>query len=177
MILFLCYVYKMQQQPVHMATPLSKLPLKTSRPPDTSDIEDPMIQNVLKEFEDEMVKQNNEQQQYQFAQKMPEQPVYHAPQQPHHQPQYQAAPQAYPQQMLPPNGQFAQPKKLLDMNILKKTAIITIIVFLLQNYNIMKIIMSKLPETATKHITGKEMFINLVIIFVAFYALMYYELL
>ena len=38
-----------------MSTPIDTLPLKTTR--DSSDIEDPMVQSVLKEFEQDMYSQ------------------------------------------------------------------------------------------------------------------------
>lgn len=162
---------------MQMATPLNKLPLKTTRP-DTSDLEDPMIQNVLKEFEDEMAaKQQSpgpEQQQYTVNMHPPSQQQQAYQQQPSYpsQPPYQS--QGFNQSY----NQFNQnPKKLINMDLVKKTAVIAIIVFLLQNYNIISILLSRLPEVATKHITGKEFLINFALIFIIFYALMYLDVL
>jgi hypothetical protein len=128
-----------------------------------------MIQNVLKEFEDDMVKHHSEQQQPIYQQTAP--PV----QQPYQMPCNQYAQPV--QQTVPAQQHYGTPRKLIDMNILKKTAIITIIAFLLQNYNIMSMLLSKLPDSATKHISGKEIFINIIIIFVIFYSLMYFDIL
>jgi hypothetical protein len=160
----------MQQQPVQMATPLNKLPLRTTRP-DTSDLEDPMIQNVLKEFEDEMVQQ----QQVHI-------PTHHQPLQTT--PTQNNQPQPYQYQFQQPSqlgayaNQYQQgPKKLINMDLVKKTVIIATIVFLLQNYNIISLLLSRLPEVATKHISGKEFLINFAMIFLIFYSLMYFDLL
>lgn len=160
-----------QQQPQQpqMATPISNLPLKTSPPKDQTEIEDPLIQNVLKEFEDDVRQQRDAQYQQPLE---PQQYQQSAPQ------QFQQ--QHYQQPVLPqyPNtNQYPKmPKKLLDVKVLKSTAIIAIIVFLLQNYNIINILAQKLPEIITRHITGKEMMLNFLLIFGIFYALMYFEL-
>lgn len=143
-----------------MSTPISNLPLKTAPPQDQSEIEDPLIQNVLKEFEDDM-KQPKEVQQQSY-----QQPVHIMPQQqyqtqPHYQPQYQPT----------------EHKKLIDINLVKKTVIIAIIVFLLQNYNIVNVLMQKFPETVTKHISGKEFILNFLLICGIFYTLMFYGIL
>jgi hypothetical protein len=163
-----------QQQPVQMATPLNKLPLKTTRP-DTSDLEDPMIQNVLKEFEDEMAQQ----------QVSAPQMNYQQPQQAQQQQQFQhlnnqqQLPYNYQQQYQfnPHQSASTNQKKLINMDLVKKTLIITIIVFLLQNYNVINILISKLPEVVAKYISGKEIFINFFLIFLIFYAMMFYDLL
>lgn len=163
-----------QQQPVQMATPLNKLPLKTTRP-DTSDLEDPMIQNVLKEFEDEMAQQqvSAPQMNYQYPQQAQQ------PQQFQQAQQAQQLPYNYQQQYQfnPHQPVAANQKKLINMDLVKKTLIITIIAFLLQNYNVINILISKLPDVVTKYITGKEVFINFLLIFLVFYAMMFYDLL
>jgi len=178
MLLFLFYDFKKykqmnsQAQAPQMATPISNLPLKTSPPQDQAEIEDPLIQNVLKEFEDDM-KQNDIQYK---PQQPPIPPQYQAASVPH--PQYQAQHPPLPQYNQPPQpNQYKMPKKLLDMKTLKNAAIIAIIVFLLQNYNIANILMQKLPETVTKHIAGKEFMLNFILIFGIFYGLMYFDLL
>lgn len=155
----------MQQQPVQMATPLNKLPLKTTKP-DTSDLDDPMIQNVLKEFEDEMAQQQQQQ--------LPQQ-QYQSPQQQQQLPQQQYQSQQQ-QQYQPYQYQTNQPKKLINMDLVKKAFIITIVVSLFQNYNMINILMSRLPEVATKHISGKEVFLNFAFVFIAIYSLMYYQI-
>lgn len=154
-----------QQQ--QMATPINNLPLKTAPPQDQSEIEDPLIQNVLKEFEDDIRQQKEPQYQepVQFQQPQYQQPTQ-IPQQ-----QYQ---QIQPQQMQP----YQHPKthkKLIDKKVLKSTVIITIIVFILQSYNFINILIPKLPEIVSKHISGKEFLLNFLLIFAIFYALTYFE--
>lgn len=159
-----------QQQ--QMATPISNLPLKTT-PPDQSEIEDPLIQNVLKEFEDEILVSrqkttNDHQPMSTDYQQNFQQPVHIPQQQPIYLPTHQVQ---YQQQYVAPK------KKLIDIAKLKSAFIISVIVFILQNYNIVQMILSKLPETITKHTSGKEFMINFAMIFAIFYALMFFDLL
>lgn len=149
-----------------MSTPLSSLPLKTTSSDNTSEIDDPLIQGVLKEFE-EVHSQNNQpppQQQYTVNIKTPEQP-----------------PQISMQQQLPIQSQqhaknelnYNDPKKIVDIEILKKSAILTAIIYLLQYTNILKIITTRLPETFKGYITGKELFINVALMFIVVYGIFY----
>ena len=141
-----------------MATPISNLPLKTAPPQDQGEIEDPLIQNVLKEFENDMRQQKE----------TPEIPQYQPPPQQQYQAQqYQPQPQY--------TNQYRQQKKLVDMKLVKNAVIISIIVFLLQNFNIINMLLQKLPESVTKHIIGKEFMLNFALVFGVFYALMYFE--
>jgi hypothetical protein len=153
-----------------MATPINNLPLKTT-PPDQSEIDDPLIQNVLKEFEDEMAlsKQQMQPQIQQVQQQQPQQMQYNTNEQ---QLPYQQQFQQYAQ-----HQQGKNKKKLINIDDIQKTAIIAIIVFLLQNYNIVNIIISKLPETISSYTNGKEFIINFVLIFCIFYALLYFDFL
>jgi hypothetical protein len=149
-----------------MSTPLSSLPLKTTSSDNTSEIDDPLIQGVLKEFE-EVHSQNNQpppQQQYTVNIKTPEQP-----------------PQISMQQQLPIQSQqhaknelnYNDPKKIVDIEIIKKSAILTAIIYLLQYTNILKIITTRLPETFKGYITGKELFINVALMFIVVYGIFY----
>ena len=152
-----------------MSTPLSSLPLKTTSSDNTSEIDDPLIQGVLKEFEEVHSQTNNQpppppQQQYTVNIKPPEQ-----------------SPQISMQQQLPIQSQqpvknelnYNDPKKIVDIEILKKSAIITAIIYLLQYTNILKIITTRLPETFKGYITGKELFINVALMFIIVYGIFY----
>lgn len=165
--------------PTQMATRIDTLPLRTDLNNNMQDIDDPIIQNVLQEFENEMANSKKMEQPHivqnqQFAQNIQQQqqyPVYHQ----------QMMQNTYPQmnQLNQHNqhNQHKQHKKLLDSSILQKTFIITIIVFFLLNYNVMHLIISKMPDVATTYISGREFIFNFVIIFGIFYSLTYFDIL
>ncbi len=153
--------------PTQMATRIDTLPLRTDSNNNVQDIDDPIIQNVLQEFENEMANSKKIEQPYMMQnQQYVQQQQYPVYQQHMMQNTYQ-----------PTNHQFKQHKKLLDSNILQKTFIITIIVFFLLNYNVMHLIISKMPDVATSYISGREFIFNFVIIFGIFYSLTYFDVL
>jgi hypothetical protein len=156
-----------------MSTPIKNLPLKTTQQ-NENDIEDPLIQGVLKEFEDTVM-----------ANTQP-------PQQP---PQQQSQPPPQPVEYTPPPPVFSPPpvmpepvnmnhldynskgsdKKLFDLETLKRATIVTIILVLFQNNSILNIGLSRLPSSVTNHITGREIIMNSFIVFVIVYTLMYFD--
>jgi hypothetical protein len=145
-----------------MTTPINTLPLKTTlTQSNETDLDDPMIQNVLREFEDEMVSNK----QAELPQQQLQEPLQNLKPMV---PQY--APQPYQQYDTKP------PKKLFDMDVAKKTLIIAIIVFLLQQNNVLSILTTRLPESLNTYISGRELLINFLIIFSIFYAIIYLEL-
>lgn len=148
-----------------MSTPLSSLPLKTTSSDNTSEIDDPLIQGVLKEFE-EVHSQNNQppQQQYIVNIKTPEQPPQISMQ-----PQLPIQSQEYTKNEL----NYNDTNKIIDIEIVKKSAILTAIIYLLQYTNILKIITTRLPETFNSYITGKELFINVALMFIVIYGIFY----
>lgn len=143
-----------------MSTPINSLPLKTSQT--ESDIDDPMIQNVLKEFENDMpvIIENT----IPIVQQPVQQPVY----------------QPLPQTMNTDKNNFkyneSSDKKLFDFEIAKKAAIITIIMFLIYHSSLLNYMMAKLPQNVAQHITGKELIISMAMVFAIFYVLIYYEI-
>lgn len=158
--------------PTQMATRIDTLPLRTDPNNNMQDIDDPIIQNVLQEFENEMANSKKmeqpsmmQNQQYVQQQQQQQYPVYHQ----------QMMQNTY--QPMNQLNQHKQHKKLLDSNILQKTFIITIIVFFLLNYNVMHLIISKMPDAATSYISGREFIFNFVIIFGIFYSLTYFDIL
>jgi hypothetical protein len=144
-----------------MTTPINTLPLKTAlTQSNETDLDDPMIQNVLREFEDEMVSSKQaELPQQQFQESLQPKPII---------PQYTPQPNHYYEPKVA--------KKLFDMDVAKKTLIIAIIVFLLQQNNVLSILITRLPESLNTYISGKELLINFLIIFSIFYAILYLEL-
>lgn len=157
-----------------MSTPINNLPLKTSQT--EQDIDDPMIQNVLKEFENEVASQSPPEQIYQI-QPPPQPPVQQIQEQPiqHIQQPQQHNVQAQIQESIKYNN--SSKKKIIDIEIAKRAAIITAFAYFMFSSNIQQYFIRRLPDSVLTHITGKECIINTLIIFVIFYSLMYYEIL
>jgi hypothetical protein len=160
---------KQMQSSPQMATPINTLPLKTAGP-DPTDIDDPMIQNVLKEFEDEMSQHQSQQQPQHQSQQQPQyqsQPVHIEPLQPMN---------------VPVNNTVcnlrynADKNNVIDFDLVKKAVILSVIVLMLQNYDIVNNIIAKIP-VIQKYLSGKELFVNLGILTSIFYLLMYLQLL
>jgi hypothetical protein len=148
-----------------MSTPISSLPLKTTSSDNTSEIDDPLIQGVLKEFEDQQQPQYTIMQ----SQEQYQQPIQQVIQQSIQEPIQQFQPQQHTQNEL----NYNESKKIIDIEIIKKSAIITVIIYLLQYTNILKIITTRLPETFKSYVSGKELFINVFIMFCVIYGIFY----
>lgn len=156
-----------------MSTPIKSLPLKTTQQ-NEHDIEDPLIQGVLKEFEDSAM-----------ANAPPPPPVNHAPPVMTPPPQVQYLPPPPPPSYAPPvlpepvqtshlDYNSNDSKKLFDLDTVKRATIVTIILVLFQNNNILNMGVSRLPSSVTNHISGREIFLNTFMVFVIVYALMYF---
>lgn len=150
-----------------MSTPIKSLPLKTTQQQE-QDIEDPLIQGVLKEFEDTAMAN------------APPPPLETAPP-PQEEMQYQPPPISIPQQQVPIQTNHldfntkSSDKKLFDIELVKRAAIVTIILVLFQNNNILNLMLSRVPSSVSAHVTGREIFINSFIVFVTVYTLMYFD--
>lgn len=147
-----------------MSTPINSLPLKTA--PDNVSIEDPLIQNVLKEFEDEMnvnVKKTDT-----FIEE-PKPLNKNTPMV-----QQDADIKA---QDIQYDASAYNNKKFIDANIIKKTIMILIIIIFFQKSNVIEFIFAKSPSYLIKYIEGKDFVIYSSIIFMIFYALLYFNLL
>lgn len=159
-----------------MSTPIDTLPLKTTR--DSTDIEDPMVQSVLKEFEQDMYSQQPEnipqiqQEQVQYVQQPVQQPMQQPVQQPIQQPMQQFAPTSDHLKY-----SLTKRKRIIDMDIAKKAAIITLVSFLIYYSNISSYAINKLPDNVKHYTSGRELLINMIIVFLIFYTIIYFELL
>lgn len=169
--------------PTQMITPIKSLPLKTSSQQE-ADIDDPLIQGVLKEFEDDFIDtsshaQEPSRQDYAPQQMQPQQPVMQQQQQLQQLQQqvYQQPQQIATQHHQNLNYNKEDSKKLLDINIAKKAALITLVLFALQYTNISSVLVHRLPESVASYISGKELLFNLFIVFIVVYAVFYLELL
>lgn len=158
-----------------MSTPLKNLPLKTTQQ-NENDIEDPLIQGVLKDFEETV---GSQQQDIPMPSSVMHSPEVH----------YDTTIEQ-PSSFIPPsipepvqmnhlnynsNNSNNTNKKLFDLDILKRATIVTIILVLFQNNMILNLGLSRLPSSVSSHITGREIFMNSFLVFVIIYALMYFE--
>jgi hypothetical protein len=154
-----------------MSTPIDTLPLKTTR--DSSDIEDPMVQSVLKEFEQDMYSQQPLKQIEENIPQIQQEQVQYV-QQPIQQPMQQV-------QFAPSSDHLkyssTKRKRIIDMDIAKKAAIITLVSFLIYYSNISYYAINKLPDNVKHYTSGKELLINMMIVFLIFYTIIYLDLL
>jgi hypothetical protein len=166
-----------------MSTPLTNIPLKSQQAiavsPDNNDLQDPMVQDVLKEFEEEVAaaKKINPTNQYQ----RPQQPA----QQQQYQQQYQQSHNVSPPPVLynsAPSGNSSfissiLPKNnLIDSSLGVKAIIITILVVLLNYTQLFPFIYEKLPDNISSLSLTYDFYIKTTILFLALYVLFLYEI-
>jgi hypothetical protein len=161
-----------------MSTPISSLPLKTNQ--QESDIDDPLIQTVLKDFENDSVRDSRDSRDPRDSQQhaLSEQPVYHIANDANAMNTVSSVPNVQVNyEELNYNGVGTnEKKKLINYEIAKRAAIISIIAFLIYNQNIIGMFISKLPESVTTHINGKEFLIYILLSFIILYGLLYFDL-
>lgn len=167
-----------------MSTPTNSLPLKTDRTTiDQSDINDPIVQDVLNEFREElMTSKNNEdngKHQQTTPQYSPVQQFQQLPQQPQQQPQQQ---QQYQQQnyndinnnytknvALEKNDNF--PYFNIEIDIIKKSLVLVIISLLIYHTGIINNLYEKVPEYLQENLNIFDIYIKSVSLFIILYTL------
>jgi hypothetical protein len=164
-----------------MSTPLTNIPLKSQQAiavsPDNNDLQDPMVQDVLKEFEEEVAaaKKINPPKQYQMPPPSQPPPQQYQPQHNAHQPQpvlYNQQPSAntsFISSLLPKNN-------LIDSSLGIKAIIITILVILLNYTQLFSFIYEKLPDNISSLSLTYDFYIKTTILFLALYVLFLYEI-
>jgi hypothetical protein len=160
-----------------MATPLNNLPLKTQQDNnDISDINDPMVQDVLNEFQEELMMSKKSQEGHVPPQQLPQLPQH--PQQHLQHPsnvQQQMHLPYYPQQPVNKysinynNDKF--PYNYIDMELIKKTLIVVIIAVLVFYTNLMHTIYEKLPPYAYDITVSFDVYVKCVVLFIVLYVL------
>jgi hypothetical protein len=176
-----------------MSTPLNNLPLKTQQSnEDNNDINDPLVQDVLNEFQEEL---NSSKKQFSPEAAIPVhlQPSFTSqnqqvlPQQMHAtniqqtQMNIQARPNMqnnyYPQQNKYSinYNQTTFPYSYIDVDIVKKTAVIVIITILVFHTNIFLIIYDKLPDYIKDAVYKFDIYVRGIFLFVVIYALGLFE--
>lgn len=157
-----------------MSTPLNTLPLKTQQSnEETSDINDPMVQDVLNEFQEELMisKMHDEKPQHIqpiIYQHPPHQPQINQPAPLYHQQQHQQ-PNMYSVSHNSKNVQF--PYNYIDTELIKKTLIIVIIVILIFNTSILEMIYEKLPPYINEYLYNFDIYVKAISLFIIFYSL------
>jgi hypothetical protein len=143
---------------ISMATPINNIPLKNNTNTQ-DDIEDPSVQDVLREFESEisLTKKQDIPQQPQQQQNIPiKQQQYQYPQQ---------------QNLLNNNPSY------IDIPLLKKTLFIVIVPMIIFYPTLFSFIYTKLPSNISTLISSYEFYIKILLIFVILYILFYKKLL
>lgn len=159
-----------------MSTPLNNIPLNTQQQPtNVKELEDPMVQDVLREFEEEIAasKNNHPQKPMQPPQQLmqpSQQPIQPPPQQPM-QPQQQPQAQYYPTF---PSDKID--KKILDFNLMKNALIISIVSILLSYLGLFDFVYNKLPESINSLVKNYDLIIKLATSFLIYYFLIYYDI-
>lgn len=154
-----------------MSTPINSLPIKTVVQ-QQQDMDDPLIQNVLKEFEDDMMHHGNNTQQASNQANMQNNAHTQAPRPNMYTAQQMQQP-AVQQPVHDTKRKHHTISSFVDLEVIKKAAIITIIVVLFQISNLVPMLLSKLPESITKYVSGKEIIINTILLFIIFYIIIY----
>ena len=161
-----------------MSTPTSTLPLKTDRTsPDQSDINDPIVQDVLNEFREELMtsknKEDNKQVQYNNNQ-MHEQQQQQQQQQQYNQQQYNQQSQndvnnQNKNVVAEKNDNF--PYMYIDFDVIKKSLVIVILAILIYHTGIINNLYEKVPEYLQENLNIFDIYIKSVSLFIILYTL------
>jgi hypothetical protein len=182
-----------------MSTPTSTLPMKTDNITDQSDINDPVVQDVLNEFREELTNSkkkdeykqspsHNSQQGYNPMVSHDMFPPQHPPHPPH--PQHPQHPQ-HPYQSSPLNNSYqSQPHHKnghnqyshqmysdtfpyfnVDFDIIKKNLIIVIIALLIYNTGLINTLYEKAPEYLQDNLLSFDIYIRSITYFIVLYIL------
>ena len=179
-----------------MSTPLNNLPLKTQQSNDDSnDINDPLVQDVLNEFQEELnssKKQNSNdsaipvhqqiafQQQNQQAQQQAQlqaqfqaQQQMNMPSKPNIQNNYYPPPQNNKYTINYNQNNF--PYSYVDIDLVKKTAIIVITTILVFHTNVFLMIYEKLPDYIKDIVYRFDIYVRSIFLFLTLYVLGFFE--
>ena len=162
-----------QQTQNHMITPIEKIPLKTSGNTNDEINDDPMIRDVLNEFEKELAINETPNNKY----KINEQPLLQSPslQNPLH--SNQNLQQVYQQPTVQLPIKPIKKKCYIDNELIVKSVTICLVVAIIINPFIYSTFLSKVPENISLILDSNSYFIKLILIFIAIYALYFYNLL
>jgi hypothetical protein len=161
-----------------MSTPLANLPIKTQQNGSNNELQDPLVQDVLKEFEEEIAasKKNtfsNPQFQLPPPQFQPPPPQFQPPppQFQQHPPQFQQFPSQFQQNKNSFFGLYL-PNNIIDTDLIRKSLIITIIILLLNYSNIFNVLYNFLPTNINEIVNNYDFYIKSLTLFIIFYFLL-----
>ena len=171
-----------------MSTPTNSLPLKTDRTTiEQSDINDPIVQDVLNEFREELMTSKNNEDNGKHQQSTPQyQPIQQQPQQQQPQ-QYQ---QQYQQQHQQPhyndvNNNYAKSVALekndnfpyfnIEIDIIKKSLVLVIISLLIYHTGIINNLYEKVPEYLHENLNTFDIYIKSITLFISIYLLTFFQ--
>ncbi len=157
-----------------MSTPLNELPLKTSDTANSTELDDPTIQNVLKDFENELSGSSKNEKNSEIIAPAINHNINHNV----NDELNNNIPHQYTHQYIKPENYYQKPlinfeKNILDINIAIKSLIIIIIIIIVNYSNIFKYVENKLPEYISKYLNNNNTYLNLGLLFGIFYVLMY----
>jgi len=176
-----------------MSTPTSTLPLKTDRTsPDQSDINDPIVQDVLNEFREELMSSKNnednkqpQQQQLQQQQMYQQQMQNQQMQQQQMQQQQMQQQQIQQQQMQQQNNDTNKivlseknenfPYFNIEFDVIKKSLVIVILSILIYNTGLINTLYEKLPEYLQENLNVFDIYIKSFSLFVILYTLILFQ--
>jgi len=146
-----------------MSTPINNLPLKTKQI-NNDEIEDPQVQDILKEFEEEIIASKKQPQKI-----IPNIPIQQPQQQPILHQQYQ------PQQQK--NNIITN--DYINNDYIKKALIITLVTIIIFYPNVFIILIRKLPipSSIILMVEKNDFYIKSILVFIGIYIIMYYKLL
>jgi hypothetical protein len=155
-----------------MSTPINTLPLKTQQPnmPDTSDINDPIVQDVLNEFQEELMMSKHSKSQQPPISQMPPLPMY---QQPTQQQQQQYQP--------PMNYNYRNTTKYdnitsyIDTDVAKKSLILVIISLIIYHSGIVNTVYEKMPDYLQDNLNNFDIYIKSLSLFSIIYILSFFD--
>jgi len=171
-----------------MSTPTNSLPLKTDRTTiEQSDINDPIVQDVLNEFREELMTSKNNEDNGKHQQSTPQySPIQQQPQQQQPQ-QYQ---QQYQQQHQQPhyndvNNNYAKSVALekndnfpyfnIEIDIIKKSLVLVIISLLIYHTGIINNLYEKVPEYLHENLNTFDIYIKSITLFISIYLLTFFQ--
>jgi len=170
-----------------MSTPTNSLPLKTDRTTiEQSDINDPIVQDVLNEFREElMTSKNNEnngkQQQSSYQHPTIQQPQIQQQFQQHPQQQQQYQQQNYNDV----NNNYTKSLALekneilpyfnIDFDIIKKSLVLVIISLLIYHSGIINNLYEKVPEYLHENLNTFDIYIKSFTLFISIYLLTFFQ--
>jgi hypothetical protein len=149
-----------------MSTPINTLPLKTQQPniSDTSDINDPIVQDVLNEFQEELMMSKHSKSQQSPVSQMPPLPMYQQPQTHQH-----------------INYNYRNTTKYdnitayIDTDVAKKSLILVIISLIIYHSGIVNTVYEKMPDYLQDNLNNFDIYIKSLSLFSIIYILSFFD--